>query len=112
MDNKFQARWGPSYEKGGSYCNAKICFVATDQDFLRGLLLELSQDPDCYFVKYDTQPRDGMYRGRCFFVSPESVGKTWAEYKMHPKVICTVQSDDFTGTWREQVRDWSKEPTP
>ena len=109
MENRFQARYGPAYEKDASYCNSKLCFVATDQDFLRDLLLDLSRDPDCYFVKYDTNPRDGMYRGRCFYISLEKVGQTWARYKMHPKVICTVQNDDVTGPWRNQVRDWSEE---
>jgi hypothetical protein len=110
MNNIFQARRGPAHEKGAAYCHAKLCFVATDQEVLRKTLLELSLEPDCFFVKYDTNPRDGMYRGRCFFMTPEKIGKTWAFYKGHPKLICSVQDDEFTGSWREQVRNWAKEP--
>ena len=110
MDNRFQARRGAAFEKGASYCPDKLCFVATDQDCLREVLLGLSRDPDCFFVKYDTHPRNGMYRGRCMFMSADKVGQTWAYYKGHPKLICAVQDDRFTALWREQVRDWSAEP--
>ena len=39
--------------------NKKVCFVATDQEFLSQTLYELSQRPDCYFVKYSADPKDG-----------------------------------------------------
>ena len=50
-----------------------------------------------------------MYLGRCFFIENEEerVGATWAEYKAHPKVFCTIQNDDFTMAWREAVKDWT-----
>lgn len=109
MDNRFQARKGPAYQQGAAYCPNKLCLVATDQALLRDVLLELSRDPDCFFVKYDSEPRDGMYRGRCMFMSAENVGRTWAHYKGHPRLNCSVQDDRFTGHWREQVRNWAAE---
>jgi len=108
MNGIFLARHGPAYGADVSYCRDKLCFVATDQSYLREVLLELSRDPECYFVKYDTRPRSGMYRGRCFFLSLNRVGETWAHYKGHPQLLCSVQSDTLTDSWRSQVRDWSQ----
>ena len=110
MNGRFMARDGAGRQPEVSYCNKKICFAATDLIFLAQLLLDLAQDPQAFFVKFSTKPRDGMYLGRCFFIVDERVGETWAEYKNHPKVFCNVQDDDFTGDWRDEVRDWTASP--
>ena len=90
------------------HCNKKLCFAATDLHFLANLLLELSEHPKAFFVKFSTQPRDGMYLGRCFFVEGEEeiVGGTWAEYKNHPKVFCHIHDDDATMAWRKTQKFW------
>jgi hypothetical protein len=107
-NGSFMAKDGPARTPDAAYCNKKICFAATDIQFLAELLHELSEHPKAYFVKFSTKPRDGMFLGRCFFIDKESVGVTWAKYKGHPKVFCNIQDDDFSIGWREEVRDWSK----
>jgi hypothetical protein len=82
------------------FCNKKLCFTATDQAFLIELLAELAALPDCRYVKYSIEPRDGMYLGRCFMVTEERVGELWARYKQHPKLFCSIQDDDFTERFR------------
>ena len=110
MDGRFMARDGAARKPDVPYCNKKICFAATDLSFLAHLLHELSEHPKAYFVKFSTRSRDGMYLGRCFFIDQESVGKTWAKYKGHPKVFCNIQDDDFSIGWREEVKDWKTAP--
>jgi hypothetical protein len=106
MEGRFMARNGAGWTHARPYCNKKICFAATDLSFLAHLLHELSEHPQAYFVKFSTRPRDRMYLGRCFFIDQESVGKTWAKYKNHPKVFCNIQDDDFSIAWRKEVREW------
>ena len=65
-------------------CNKKLCFVATDREYLAGLLAELVERPDCYYVKYSVHPRDEMYLGRCFLMDENEVGKLWDRFKPHP----------------------------
>ncbi len=108
MNDRFMARDGAARTADATYCNKKICFAATDIQFLAELLRELSEHPKAFFVKFSTYTRDGMHLGRCFFIDEQSVGETWAEYKMHPKLFCNIQDDDFSIGWREEVRDWSK----
>ena len=107
MNDRFMARDGAARTPDATYCNKKICFAATDLLFLATLLRELSEHPKAYFVKFSTNPRDGMFLGRCFFVEEALVGETWALYKGHPKVFCNIQDDDFSTRWRESVKDWS-----
>ena len=73
----FMERSGRGRRPGTSYSQKKLCFVATDKALLAELLLELSARPDCYYVKYRIQPRDGMYLGRCFMLDDEVVGELW-----------------------------------
>ena len=101
-------KYGPAYGKDVSFSNKKLCFACTDQEFLVSLLDELSEQSDCYFVKYSADPRNGMYLGRCFFLTDDRVGEMWAHYKNHPEVFCNVQDDDFTKLFRDQVFDWKK----
>jgi len=98
---KFLCRDGPAFERGESYSQKKLCFTATDRQLLARHLLALSKREDCYFVKFGVRARGGMYLGRCFLQTDQAVGEVWAEYKSHPKLFCTVQDDDFVGSFRE-----------
>jgi len=89
----------PWYKRRGG-CQKKLCFVATDQSLLADVLRQLAERPDCYYVKYSTYQKDGMYLGRCFLMDDHEVGVLWAKYKDHPRLFCTVQDDDFTAPFR------------
>lgn len=102
----FLCKDGKARARTDFHSNKKLCFVATDKEFLMGLLVELASMDECYFVKLTANPRDGMYLGRCFFTSDELVGEHWARYKNHPKVMCNVQDDDFTTKYREKVKSY------
>lgn len=84
----------------GEYSKKKLCFAATDKEFLMNLLFEFSQDANCYFVKFTEKARDGMYLGRAFFVSDEIAAQQWAKYKPHPKLLCSIQDDEFVKPYR------------
>ena len=111
-NGRFMAIDGPGRSPGAEYCRRKLCFSATDLPFLAELLRSLAQDPDCYFVKYSTYDRDGIHLGRCFFLNEDKVGRTWALYKAHPKLLCSVQDDQFTRPWREKVQEWQPDGNP
>ena len=98
----YLSRDGRGRKPGVSYSNKKLCFVATDQHVLTELLLELSHRDDCYFVKFSTKARDGMYLGRCFLVEDAVAGELWQQYKVHPQLMCSIQDDDFTASFREK----------
>ena len=74
MDGRFKHIQGPAKLAGESYSNHKVCIAATDQMALAQLLYDLSLREDCYYVKYSTMPRDGMYLGRCFLTTDDAVG--------------------------------------
>jgi hypothetical protein len=97
---EYQLRFGPAYAPGPAPCNLKLCYVATDKDFLVRWLDALARRPDCYAVKYSTSPKDGMYLGRCFLTTREAIGALWSEHKHHPKLMCSAQDDDFTIVYR------------
>lgn len=99
----FLCRDGKGRHQAQEYSHKKLCFAATDKEFLMQLLFELSQDEKCYFVKLSDKDRDGMYLGRCFFIDDETVARHWAKYKAHPKLFCNVQDDDFVKSYRDQV---------
>lgn len=96
----FLVRKGPAFKDGASFCKNKLCLVSTDKTFLAQTLYDLSLRPDCYFVKLTHTPRDGMFLGRCFLMTPDAVGHLWARLKPHPKLMCTVQDDEFTERFR------------
>ena len=99
---KFMDLHGPAARAGTPCCNKKLCFVATDQEFLADVLAELAERTDCYYVKYSVEPRDGMYLGRCFLMSAREVGLLWAKYKDHPRLFCSIQDDDFAAAFRPE----------
>lgn len=94
------ARFGPA-EHAKSYSRKKLCFVATDKAFLVSLLHELSQREDCFRVKYSVRARDAMYLGRCFLTSDVAAGRLCQELKMHPKLMVTIQDDEFFNPYRD-----------
>lgn len=98
---KFAHRDGAQGE-GATYSQRKLCFAATDVAFLAEFLYELSLRPDCHYVKYSIAPRDGMHLGRCFLATDQAAGELCQELKLHPKLLVTLQDDDFFATFRER----------
>jgi hypothetical protein len=90
---------GPCYAKG-YYCQKKLCFVATDLDYLVTVLKTLLVRDDCFWGKYSTEAVDGMYVGRIFLTNPAAVGEVWKQYKCDNKLFCLIQDDDFTSIFR------------
>ena len=99
-DGYFMEIRGPAWNQGEQGCQKKLCFVATDRALLADVLGQLAERPDCVYVKYSVYPRDGMFLGRCFLKDEHEVGLLWAKYKPHPRLMCTVQDDDFTARFR------------
>ncbi len=100
VNGRFRERDGPA-ARSERYCQKKLCLVATDKEHLVRLLMELLQRPDCFYVKYTPEPRDGMYLGRAFLLDEREVGLLWARLKHDPKVLCAVQDDDFILPYRD-----------
>ena len=99
---------GAGWNDERRYSQKKLCFVATDQSLLAEVLGELAERLDCFYVKYSVEEKDGMYLGRCFLVDEHQLGEVWAAYKRHPRMMCSIQDDDFTRAFRllpEEIRD-------
>lgn len=96
----FLCKRGPAHERGEAVVNKKLCLVATERLVLERLLSELSRRQDCQFVKFSIEPMDGMYLGRCFLSDEVALGTLWAELKQHPRVMCSLQDDDFVLRFR------------
>ena len=97
---RFMERFGP-LGRDKPYSQQKLCLVATDRAYLVNLLYELSQREDCYYVKYSTTPRDGMYLGRCFLATDGAAGQLCQELKAHPKLLVSLQDDAFFNAYRQ-----------
>jgi len=111
QEGTFMVRAGASTRAGDRrFCNKKLCFTATDQAYLVGVLRELSDHELCHRVKYSREPRDGMYLGRAHFRDPVLVGELWARYKVDKKLFCSVQDDDFTVLFRERFHGFQRTP--
>jgi hypothetical protein len=109
-DHVFLFRFGSAGEKGRrAPCNRKLCFVATDPRLLADLLDELAGEPDCFFVKFSVEPKDGMYLGRCFLTTPERIGEMWARFK--PTIACFARCKTTTSSSRivERLRSSAQE---
>jgi hypothetical protein len=100
QNNYFMELLGAAWNTEGRYCRKKLCFVATDQALLADVLRELAARPDCFYVKYSVNPRDGMYLGRCFCMDEHAIGVLWARYKEHPRLFCSIQDDEFAAPFR------------
>lgn len=98
---KFLCRDGVASGSGATYSHRKLCFSCTDRDLLARHLYQLSKRPDCFFVKFATSAKGGMYLGRCFLTTEAAVGDVWARYKKHPSMHCTVQDDEFIRRFRK-----------
>ena len=101
---------GPAKKAGQKHSNMKVCFTCRDINLLKTLLLQVANEQDCYWVKLSTKSRDGMYLGRCFFMTKERAAQLWAKYKMHPRFMVTLQDDDFATAYREFVASWKDKP--
>jgi putative acetyltransferase len=117
---RFGERRGP-LGRGTPFSQTKLCVVATDLAFLRELLYGISLRADCYYVKYGSVPREGMYLGRCFFATDEAAAELCAELKGHPRLMVSLQNDaefakfrvdraarDAFGTWDYLPEDESE----
>jgi len=93
-------RYGAGRKSDAEYSIKKLCLVATDRKHLARTLFRLSQRLDCYYVKYSTRPKDGMYLGRCFLLLDDAVGELWLELRSDPRLMCSVQDDEFTARFR------------
>ncbi len=96
----FLRRFGPAFDPDVPYSQKKLCFTAANPAILIEVLHDLTQRDTCYFVKFSTVPRGGLFLGRCFFLDDDEAGRTWAYYKNHPLMFCQVQDDDFTDSFR------------
>jgi hypothetical protein len=98
-DRGYMCADGPATAKG-YFCNKKLCIVATDLAYLTALLEAMLRRDDCFFVKYSPTPKDGMHLGRIFLTTPAAVGALWKQFKDDPKLMCSIQDDDFTSAYR------------
>jgi hypothetical protein len=96
----FMEQRGAGWNEERRFSQKKLCFVATDQSWLAEVLGQLADRRDCFYVKYSVNQRDGMYLGRCFLLDEREIGALWAEYKAHPRMMCSVQDDEFTRPFR------------
>jgi hypothetical protein len=99
-EGSYLCKDGPARARGEKPVNKKLCFVATDRALLVSILDELVALDACYFIKYSATDKDGMFLGRCFLTDEPRIGELWDRYKKHPRVMCTVQDDDFTARFR------------
>ena len=74
--------------------------MATDRNYLVSVLDTLLARDDCFWVKYSPIAKDGMYLGRAFLTNPTAVGVAWRKYKEDPKLMCSIQDDDFAHAFR------------
>ena len=100
LEGVFLGKRGPAYDEDVEPSQAKLCFTATEPEILHAILEVIAARPDCWYVKRDTSPRAGMYRGRAFVMGDAAVGELWSLYKSHPRVHCGVQDDRFTMRFR------------
>jgi hypothetical protein len=107
IEARFEARGPYMIRRGPAHAgdprspvNKKLCFTATDREALIRELDALAGRPECFFVKYSIAPRDGMYLGRAFFTDANLLGKLWTSYRSHPRLMCSVQDDDWTLQYR------------
>jgi putative acetyltransferase len=97
---RFRGRYG-LIGREGVYSSKKLCLAATDAGFLVDLLYGLSLREDCFFVKYGTVARDGMYLGRCFLATDEAASQLCNELKGHPRLLVSLQDDAWFAKFRD-----------
>ena len=97
---EFMSRYGPA-GRSATYSKKKVCFVATDKQYLVASCTIYRMRDDCYYVKYSCAARDGMYLGRCFLTSDSAAGRLCQEFKAHPKLMVSIQDDEFFEAYRD-----------
>lgn len=95
---RFMDRVGPHGRVPSS--NKKLCIAATDLRLLIDMLYGLSLRPDCALVKYGTYQRGGMYLGRVFLATDAAAAELCEALKGHPRLLVTLQDDDFFNSFR------------
>jgi putative acetyltransferase len=95
----FRERYGPN-GPDVPHSSKKLCLVAADAQFLIDLLYGLSLREDCFYVKYGTVARDGMYLGRCFLATDEAASELCQELKGHPRLLVSLQDDAWFASFR------------
>lgn len=98
---RFRERYGP-LGRDTEHSARKLCLVATDPELLIELLYTLSLRADCFYVKYGTIARDGMYLGRCFLATDEAASVLCKALKDHPRVMASLQDDAAFAKFRSQ----------
>jgi putative acetyltransferase len=96
---RFLDRYGP-LGRGAKHSSKKLCLVATDAAFLLDCLYGLSLRADCFYVKFGTISRDGMYLGRCLLADDEAASELCQELKGHPKLMVSLQDDAWFAKFR------------
>lgn len=96
---RFRDRRGP-VGADVPYSLKKLCLVATDAAFLVEFLYGLSLRQDCFYVKYGTVARDGMYLGRCFLTTDVAAGELCEILKGHPRLMVSLQDDGWFNDFR------------
>jgi putative acetyltransferase len=96
---RFRDRRGP-VAPDAPYSQKKLCIVATDAAFLVEFLYGLSLRQDCYYVKYGTIARDGMYLGRCFLTTDAAASELCELLKAHPRLMVSLQDDAWFNDFR------------
>jgi putative acetyltransferase len=98
---RFRERFGPG-GRSAARSSKKLCLVATDPELLIDLLYGLSLRPDCFYVKYGTIAREGMYLGRCNLATDDAISELCQELKGHPRVMVSLQDDGWFNRFRAQ----------
>jgi hypothetical protein len=99
-EGSFLCKDGPARLRGEKPVNKKLCFVVTDKELVVSILDELASLEACYWVKHTVTGKEGMFLGRCFLTDEDLLGRLWDKYKKHPRLMCTLQDDDFTKRFR------------
>jgi hypothetical protein len=84
----------------GAFCHKKLCLVATELDHLLAVLDRMLERDDCFWVKYSPDAKAGMFLARVVLTDAKAVGTTWRELKADPKLMCSIQDDDFANLFR------------
>lgn len=103
----FLVKRGLAQERGmKNLCRKKIVFFAFDKEALIDLMHSLSQSNDCYEVRVNKSQRRGLWQADCLFTNESSLGDCWARYVQHPDWWCTVHDEEFTDTYKSNIRSY------
>lgn len=111
---------GPGRREGQNRSRYKLCLTSARREPLAQLLFRLAEHPECYFVKFGWKSQGGIYWGRFLATTDQAIGSLWAELRSSEEIICAVQDDDFTLSYRGMKpevqakfrREWLQEEPP